>query len=72
MNNYKNFITANPEELAKLLCYYSSTAGDCAGCEGNCIYNKEICAKEVRSWLTGKEDETFWEGFERWKKQNNL
>ena len=72
MNNYKKFITATPAELAAIICYYASTAGGCAACEGECIYSKEICTKELYSWLMGTEDEAFWEGLEQWKKQHNL
>lgn len=72
MMNYKKIITATPAELAKILCYYSGGGGGCAACEGECIYNKEICTKELYSWLVGPEDESFWERYERWKKLHNL
>lgn len=70
--NYKKFITASPRELANIICYYASVAGDCIGCKGDCIYNKAVCTNELYSWLMGAEDEAFWKGLEQWKKQHNL
>lgn len=72
MINYKKFITASPRELANIICYYASRGGMCTVCKWDCIYNKEICTKELHSWLIGEEDKKFWEGFERWKKAHNL